>query len=278
MKRRKNLKLTASAFVLIGAVTLLFHTAAKAAAAASLSGKEEVRVAYPVSAESGTAPEEESRKAKSSYHVEMDSLNKGTPEKTDLTMEEAAEAGISYLEEIFERDFTDANVFMMYDSGTETFPRAFWVGDVLFEREQKQESTRWTFFLDAVTGELFIASFGRMLDVTVPLEPDYALENDYGIYEKLAREFAERFHLVEGEISSVSYNCQGYSGNDPTISLNVEGKNGETALVDFSRYDQKLLGVGTDAERRIREDALENLEAEETFFWPAEGENTLEHF
>lgn len=278
MKRRKNLKLTASAFVLIGAVTLLFHTAAKAAAAASLSGKEEVRVAYPVSAESGTEPEEESRKAKSSYHVEMDSLNKGTPEKTDLTMEEAAEAGISYLEEIFERDFTDANVFMMYDSGTETFPRAFWVGDVLFEREQKQESTRWTFFLDAVTGELFIASFGRMLDVTVPLEPDYALENDYGIYEKLAREFAERFHLVEGEISSVSYNCQGYSGNDPTISLNVEGKNGETALVDFSRYDQKLLGVGTDAERRIREDALENLEAEETFFWPAEGENTLEHF
>ena len=208
MKRRKNLKLTASAFVLIGAVTLLFHTAAKAAAAASLSGKEEVRVAYPVSAESGTAPEEESRKAKSSYHVEMDSLNKGTPEKTDLTMEEAAEAGISYLEEIFERDFTDANVFMMYDSGTETFPRAFWVGDVLFEREQKPESTRWTFFLDAVTGELFIASFGRMLDVTVPLEPDYALENDYGIYEKLAREFAERFHLVEGEISSVSYNCQ----------------------------------------------------------------------
>ena len=278
MKRRKNLKLTASAFVLIGAVTLLFHTAAKAAAAASLSGKEEVRVAYPVSAESGTAPEEESRKAKSSYHVEMDSLNKGTPEKTDLTMEEAAEAGISYLEEIFERDFTDANVFMMYDSGTETFPRAFWVGDVLFEREQKPESTRWTFFLDAVTGELFIASFGRMLDVTVPLEPEYALENDYGIYEKLAREFAERFHLVEGEISSVSYNCQGYSGNDPTISLNVEGKNGETALVNFSRYDQKLLGVGTDAERRIREDALESLEAEETFFWPAEGENTPEHF
>ena len=111
-----------------------------------------------------------------------------------------------------------------------------------------------------------------------PLEPDYALENDYGIYEKLAREFAERFHLVEGEISSVSYNCQGYSGNDPTISLNVEGKNGETALVNFSRYDQKLLGVGTDAERRIREDALESLEAEETFFWPAEGENTLEHF
>lgn len=260
MKQRKNLKLAAAAFAMIGAVTFLFHTAAKTAAAASLSGKEEIKVSYPVSTKEAAPKEsEEKENGKVSCHVEMDSLNQGVPQEADLTMEEAAQTGVRCLEDIFEQDFTGANVFMMYESGTVTFQRAFWAGDVLFGREQTPDAERWTFMLDAVTGELFTASYGKTLDVSVSLEPDYALESDYGMYEKLARQFVKRCNLLQSPVSSVLYNCQGYSGNDPDASFDVVGEDGSVLNIVFSRYDQTLLGVGTDAERKIREASMENL-------------------
>ena len=190
--------------------------------------------------------------------LSMDSLNTGTPTDTDLTMEEAAEAGRQYLGNLFGLDLEGAYVYMSYNPGAETFPRAFWSGDVLFQKEQKPESTRWTYMIDAVTGELFNICYARQLDVKVSLGYDKALEKDYSIYAQLAKKKVKKCKLIDSPIERVEYNCQGYSGNNPTIAVDVIGKNGEIVNMDFSRYDQTFLGLITDTSRRISESAFDS--------------------
>lgn len=269
MKQKNILKLTAltaTTFAIIGAGTLLFHSAAEMVLAANNGKVEKVPTSYQVWDSServlpqSTQKEEDSEKV--NYFVSMDSLNIGTPTDTDLTMEEAAKAGAQYLHKIFGLDLDGAYVYMSYNSGTETFPRAFWSGDVLFQKEQTPESTRWGYMIDAVTGELFNIGYDRQLDVSVSLDYDAALEKDYSIYAELAKKKVEEYKLLDSSIDRVEYNCQGYSGNDPTIAVDVIGKNGETVNMDFSRYDQTFLGLITDTSRKITESAFDNAVGE----------------
>lgn len=266
MKQKHILKLAAATFAMIGTGTLLFHSAAETALAANYSKVEKVPTTYQVSGslettlpESGT--KEEGGKAVN-YSVSMDSLNTGTPTDTDLTMEEAAEAGAQYLHKVFGLDLEGAYVYMSYCSGTETFPRAFWSGDVLFQKEQTPESTRWTYSIDAVTGELFNIGYGRQLDVSVPLGYDAALEKDCQLYAELAKKKVEECGLIDSPVDRVEYNCQGYAGNDPTIAVDVIGTNGEVVNMAFSRYDQMFLGLITDTSRNISESAFDSAVGE----------------
>ena len=268
MKQKNILKLTAATFAIIGAGTILFNSAAEVTLAANTGKVEKVPTSYQVAdslettvpkvTENGRDQESSSVK-KVNYTLSMDDLNTGTPTDTDLTMEEAAEAGAAYLKKIFGVDLEGAYVYMSYYPGTETFPRAFWSADVLFQKEQTPESTRWTYMIDAVTGELFNICHSRRLEVNVPLGYDKALEKDYSIYAELARKKVEEWKLIDSPVEKVEYNCQGYSGNDPTIAVNVIGKNGEIINMDFSRYDQTFLGLITDSSRKVTESALENL-------------------
>ena len=268
MKQKETLKLTAATFAIIGAGTILFNSAAEVTLAANNGKVEKVPTSYQVAdslettlpkvTENGRDQESSSVK-KVNYTLSMDDLNTGTPTDTDLTMEEAAEAGAAYLKKIFGVDLEGAYVYMSYYPGTETFPRAFWSADVLFQKEQTPESTRWTYMIDAVTGELFNICHSRRLEVNVPLGYDKALEKDYSIYAELARKKVEEWKLIDSPVEKVEYNCQGYSGNDPTIAVNVIGKNGEIINMDFSRYDQTFLGLITDSSRKVTESALENL-------------------
>ncbi len=264
MKRKNILKLTVTTCAIIGAGTFLFNAAAEAAMEARAGQVETVPTSYQVSdslAATLSEPETgEGNKVKVNYHVSMDSFNTGTPTDMDLTMEEAARVGEQYLRNVFGLDLEGAYVYMMYNPGTVTFPRAFWAGDVLFEKEQTPESTRWTYMIDAVTGEPFNICYGRMLEVNVPLGYDAALEKDYGIYAELARKKTEECKLMDSSVDRVEYNCQGYSGNDPTISVDVIGENGEIVNMSFSRYDQTFLGFITDTSRRITESALDVLD------------------
>ena len=284
MKQKDILKLTAATFAIIGAGTILFNSAAEVTLAANNGKVEKVPTSYQVADSLETTlpkvtedgRDKESGGVKVNYMLSMDSLNTGTPTDTDLTMEEAAEAGRQYLGNIFGLDLEGAYVYMSYSPGTETFPRAFWSGDVLFQKEQKPESTRWTYMIDAVTGELFNIGYGRQLDVNVPLGYDKALEKDYSVYAELAKKKAEEYKLIDSPIDRVEYNCQGYAGNDPTIAVDVIGKNGEIVNMDFSRYDQTFLGLITDTSRRVTESAfdsavgeVESAEAEKV------GENTV---
>lgn len=268
MKQKNILKLTAATFAIIGAGTILFNSAAEVTLAANNGKVEKVPTSYQVAdslettvpkvTENGRDQESSSVK-KVNYTLSMDDLNTGTPTDTDLTMEEAAEAGAAYLKKIFGVDLEGAYVYMSYYPGTETFPRAFWSADVLFQKEQTPESTRWTYMIDAVTGELFNICHSRRLEVNVPLGYDKALEKDYSNYAELARKKVEEWKLIDSPVEKVEYNCQGYSGNDPTIAVNVIGKNGEIINMDFSRYDQTFLGLITDSSRKVTESALENL-------------------
>lgn len=266
MKQKNTLKLAAATFGIICAGTILFYSAAEATMAANNGKVEKIPTSYQVSVNPETVlPQSEIKGEgdnKVNYSVSMDSLNDGMPADMDLTMEEAAEAGAQYLRNIFGLNLEGAYVYMSYSPGTETFPRAFWSGDVLFEKEQTPESTRWTYFVDAVTGELFMIGHSRQLDVSVPLGYDAALEKDYGQYAELAKKKTEECKLMDSPVDRVEYNCQGYSGNDPTISVDVIGKNGEIINMSFSRYDEMFLGLITDSSWKITESALDHLVGE----------------
>lgn len=267
MKQKNILMLTAATITIIGAGTLLFSAAAEATLAAGANKTETVPTSYRVSdGPETTAPKtgiREESGGEPNCHVSMDSLNTGTPVDTDLTMEEAAGVGARYLSDIFGLDPEGAYVYMTYYPGTETFPRAFWSGDVLFEETQTPESTRWTYMVDAVTGELFNIGHSRRLDAALPLGYDAALEKDYGLYAELARKKTEECALMDSPVAQVEYNCQGYSGNDPDIAVDVIGENGERINMCFSRYDQALLGIITDTSLKISESALGHM-AQET--------------
>lgn len=284
MKQKNILKLTAATFAIIGAGTILFNSAAEVTLAAKEGKVETVPTTYQVSKSPETTlpnsvggeKEKENGREKVNYTLSLDSLNVETPTDTDLTMEEAAETGKKYLRDIFGLDLEDAYVYMSYCSGTETFPRAFWSGDVLFQKEQTPESTSWDYYVDAVTGELFGIGYSRQLDVTVPLEYDAALEKDYSIYEELAKKKVEQCKLLDSPIDRVEYNCQGYGGNDPTITVDVIGENGEIVNMSFSRYDQTFLGLLTDTSLKITESAFESAVGEvETIEAENVGDDTI---
>lgn len=277
MKQKNILKLTAATAAIIGAGTILFYSVSEVALAANERKVETVAITYQVSGSSETVlpvqgekeeTEEEKREAnreekvKANYTVSLDSLNTGTPADTDLTMEEVAETGAQYLRNLFGLDLDGAYVYMSYFPGTQTFPRPFWSGDVLFQKEQKPESTRWTYMIDAVTGELFDICYGRQIAVSVPLGYDAALEKDHSLYAELAKKKVEECRLTDSPVDRVEYNCQGYSGNDPTITVDVIAENGEIVNLTFSRYDQVFLGLITDTSRRVSESALEHLAGE----------------
>lgn len=277
MKQKNMLKLTAVAAAIIGAGTISFYAASEVTLAANEGKVETVATTYRVPDNSETAlpvreemkekgeeqkAEKQDEKGAVNYTLSLDSLNTGTPADTDLTMEEAAEIGAGYLKDIFGLDLDGAYVYMSYYPGTETFPRPFWSADVLFEKEQKPESTRWDYMVDAVTGELFDISHARQLGVSVPLGIDAALEKDYSQYAELAKKKVTECKLIDGSVNRVEYNCQGYQCNDPTVTVDVIGENGEIVNMTFSKYDQAFLGLITDTSRKISESALEHLAGE----------------
>ena len=64
--------------------------------------------------------------------------------------------------------------------------------DVRFGTTRRPEDNCYTFMIDAVTGEGFLATYGRTLSVKVDLGLDASLAKDPGEYMKLAKEFAEK--------------------------------------------------------------------------------------
>lgn len=251
------IKLSISALSVIGASTFVFNMGTEALAAAGLKTQDTVPTNYQVSPASEQTTPKGYQKA--DYNVILDSNCKDTPTANDLTMEEAAELGAQFVWEVYGVDLDNADIYMYYNSASESFPRSTWSGDIIIEGERKPGATRWTFDLDSVTGERFGACFGETIDEKVSLGVDSSLEKDFSVYAKLAQEVAERCNFVHGSVAEVTYNCQGYSNNNPDITLNVIGKNGEKALITFSRYNQKLLGVGLDTSLRISEEAFEEF-------------------
>lgn len=272
MKKENNnrsyLKVAAAALLVSGIGAGVFGMAASASAEKQLDSVEKIPTSYQVPAvfsgpEVPSVSAAEKTSATLRYQVAESSLNTGTPTETDLSMEEAAALGMKYLEDIMGFDKEGANVYMSYNSGTETFPRAFWDGGVRFGEEVKTDDDTWHFFIDAVTGELFMLSCSETLEVDVPLGYDASLENNCGVYAEAAKEIAERCDLVGGPVADVKYGSQGYGSNNPDITMEVYGENGQIALLSFSRYNQRFLGLITDTSRVITDRAMEDLMKED---------------
>lgn len=265
---RNYLKVAAAALLVSGIGAGIFNMAASATAKTQLDSVQKIPTSYQVPAvvsgpDVPSVPESKETEATLQYHVTESKLNTGTPTATDLTMEEAAALGMKYLQDIMGFDKEGANVYMSYNSGTETFPRAFWDGDVRFGEEVLTDDDTWHFFIDAVTGELFNLGCTETLDMDVPLGYDASLETNYGVYAEAAKEIAERCNLVGGSVKEVKYGTQGYGSNNPDITMEVYGENGQMAILSFSRYNQRFLGLITDTSRVITDRAMEDLMKED---------------
>lgn len=159
-KMRKNkgagiLAAVTGAFALVCGCAAMFSGMAEAAAAADMGRTERIPTVYnlPAAAQGQTAPEGYSKASYTAVSDPLEYYRDKKPTENDLTQEEAAEIGAQLLWRLFEVRLDGATVYMGYDNGTETFPRAFWSGDVRFGTNRRPEDNCYTFMIDAVTGE-----------------------------------------------------------------------------------------------------------------------------
>ncbi len=189
--------------------------------------------------------------------IDLEFYRTQTPTIMDMTKEEAAEIGAQALWSVFALELEGLKVEMGYQPANENLPRSRWYGDVLIDGIRS-----YSFSVDSVTGELFSLNHARTLKEKVSLAFDAALDKNPQEYLELAKKLAEKFNIVHGPVKSVEYNGQGYGGNDPSLSVDITGENGEIALLSLSRFDQALLGIGYDASYKYVLNGIERIELE----------------
>lgn len=249
MKERKAdkksfVKTMLAASAVIGTSTLLFQGAIQAATEGTIPKTNIVATTYDPSASerAQSAPNSlPSGYKKANYTIRTINLEyylNQAPTSKDMSREEAAEIGAQALWKIFNLNLQGQVIEMGYQQATENLPRSSWYADVVVNGKRS-----YSFTVDSVTGELFNISHERTLNKKVSVAFDKALDKNPQEYEALAKKLAEKHSVVQGKIKSAEYNGQGYSNNDPTISLDVTGEKGDKALMTFSRHDKALLGI-----------------------------------
>lgn len=267
MKKHKMNRTLLGAAGIIAASSMLLMGLTEGVMAAELSKTDEITTTYNTAPSAVTKNSMPEGYEKANYKVVDNPLTKDKyqPTSKDLTKEEAAELGAQALWEIMGCDLEGTTFYMGYDPGGETFPQATWSGDIRFGEFEKPDGTPGTysyyFTMDAVTGNMFTISTGRILDADVPLGMDKNLIDNPGEYGDLAEDLVVRYHLMD-TVKSVAYGGQGYADNDPSITIEVTGTNGEKANLSISKYDKKLVGIEFSENIRIREAAAEKLETE----------------
>lgn len=175
--------------------------------------------------------------------IDLEYYRNQSPTTKDMNKEAAAEIGAQSLWKVFNLNLEGQVIEMGYQSATASLPRTSWHGDVLINGQRS-----YCFSVDSVTGELLDISRNRTLNKNVSLAFDASLAKNPQEYVGLAQKLAKEYNVVHSAVKSVEYNGQGYSNNDPDISLDITGENGEIALMTFSRYDKALLGVAYNSE------------------------------
>ncbi len=233
------------AAIAIGASALLFQGFIQAATAEEFKKINTIPTSYAnVAASTSKATQSNlpTGYKKANYKIgaiDLEYYRNQTPTSKDITKEAAAEIGARALWEVFGLNLEGQVIEMGYQQPTESLPRSSWYADVLINGKRS-----YCFSVDSVTGELFDVVHGRTLDKQVSVAFDPVLDKNPQEYVALAKKLAEKYNVVHSQVKSVTYNGQGYSDNDPTISLDIAGENGEIALMTFSRYDKALLGIG----------------------------------
>jgi hypothetical protein len=252
-----------AAAMIIGASTMAFQGFTQAATAAEYNKTNTVSTSYVsyTGQSSGTAnsslPEGYKKANYTVNDIDLEYYRNQTPTSKDMAKKDAAELGAQALWSVYGLSLEGQVVEMGYQQATENFPRSSWYADVLINGGRS-----YWFEVDSVTGELFAVGHSRTLDKNVSVAFDAALDKNPQEYVALAKETAEKLNVVHGKVASAEYNGQGYSDNDPSISLNITGENGEIALMDFSRYDKALLGISYSASYKYTLEAIKKTERE----------------
>lgn len=243
---KKSVKKTIlTATVAIGASTLLSMGILQAATAAEFKKTNTIPTSYASYVEDVSQTEQSSLPEgykPANYTIgaiDLEYYRNQTPTSKDMGKEDAVEIGAQALWGVFDVNLEGQVIEIGYQQATDGQPRSSWYADVVINGERK-----FYFSVDSITGELFsIGHADRTLEANVSVAFDAALDKNPQEFVTLAKELAENYNVVHGAIKSVEYNGQGYSVNDPTISIDITGENGEIALMSFSRYDKELLGI-----------------------------------
>lgn len=263
MERKSLIKTVLAAVLVIGSSTLLFQGLALAATKLEFNNTNTIPTSYASSVTVSTKSKENSVPdgyKKADYKVgkiDLEYYRGQTPTDKDMTGEEAAENSAQALWEIYGLDLEGQKILMGYSQATENLPRSNWNADVYIDGVLK-----FSLCVDSVTGELFSIGQLRTLKEKVSVSFDKELDKNPQEYVELAKSTAEKFNVVHSAVKSVEYNGQGYANNDPSISIDVKGENGEVALMDFSRYDKALLGIIYNTEYKAALERAQNYEKE----------------
>jgi hypothetical protein len=248
-----------AATMIIGASTVAFQVLTQAVMAAEYNKANTIPTTYVSYANqpSGTSSVPEGYK-KANYTVKDIDLayyKNQTPTSKDMSKKDAVEIGAQALWSVYGLDLEGQVIEMGYQPATDSLPRSSWHGDVLIDGK-----LCYDFDADSVTGELFGVSHSRTLDKNVSVAYDAGLAKNPQEYAAFAKETAEKLNVVHSLVTSVDYNCQGYSNNDPDITFVIKGENGELASMTFSRYDKALLGISYNAEYQYTLKYMKQLE------------------
>lgn len=249
-----------AAALLIGASTMVFQGMTQTAMAAECNKTNTIPTTYASYAKQSSSVQSIIPKGykKANYTVkdsDLEYYKAQKPTSNDMLKKEAAEIGAQALWSVYRVNLEGQIVEMGYQPATNGLPRSRWHGDVLINGK-----LGYDFDVDSVTGELFSVTRNRTLDKNVSVAYDAALAKNPQEYAALAKATAEKLNVVHGTVASVEYNCQGYGNNDPDITFNIKGKNGEVASMTFSRYDKGLLGISYNAEYKYTQEYLKRLE------------------
>jgi hypothetical protein len=257
----KCVKNTVFAALLIGASTMVFQGLIQTAMAAEFNKTNTIPTTYVSYAKQSSAAVQISipKGYKNANYTVKDSelayYKTQKPTSKDMDMKDAAKIGAQALWNVFKVDLEGQVIEMGYQPATTHLPRSSWHGDVLMNGK-----LGYDFDIDSVTGELFGITHNRTLDKKVSVAYDKVLAKNPQKYAALARTTAEKLNVVHGKVASVEYNCQGYGNNDPDITFNIKGKNGEAASMTFSRYDKALLGISYNAAYKYTQEYMKQLE------------------
>ena len=252
-----------AAAMIIGASTMIFQGFTQVAAAGEYNKTNTIPTSYvsymdqSSSTVKNSLPEGYKKANYTVRDIDLEYYRNQKPTSKDMAKKNAAEIGAQALWSVYGLSLEGQVVEMGYQSATDSIPRSRWYADVLINGERS-----YCFEVDSVTGEIFAVNHCRALDKNVSVAYDAALAKNPQEYAALAKKTAEKLNVVHGAVVSVEYNCQGYRNNDPDITFNIKGENGEVASMTFSRYDKALLAVSYNSGYQYTLKTTERIEQE----------------
>ncbi len=160
------------------------------------------------------------------------------PDKSAVSMDEAAKTGVKDLIRIFNFDAKDKTINMWYCPIGETCVSSEWMGHIDFD-----SNVTYYFTVDAITGKISATCRDIRLNKSVNKGFDESLPNNCEEYKELAEKTIKQYNILPNDIKLIEYEGQGYSNDNPDIQIKAMDIDGNETQLSFSRHDKRLLQV-----------------------------------